>query len=69
MSKHTALPLKLTHFFAKLQGMNGDHAKDQKKLAELLKEIKQFFLHQSLGEENLFDMDVDQMVQTWTDAN
>jgi hypothetical protein len=66
LSKRSAVTLKMAHFFAKLQGMNGDHANDQKKLAELLEEIKQFFFHQTLGEEKLFRMEINQLIQLLT---
>ena len=59
----------MADFFAKLQGMNGDHAKDQRKLARLLEEIKQFFLHQSLGEERLLGMDIHQVMHMLFKAN
>jgi hypothetical protein len=49
--------------------MNGDHAKDQKKLAELLKEIKHAFLHESLGEDSLLEMSIQQIQVLLTRAN
>jgi hypothetical protein len=38
--------------------MNGDHAKDQKKLAKLLKKIKEYFIHETLGEEKLLEINI-----------
>src|SRR4051812_35933919 len=49
--------------------MNGDHAKDQKKLAELLKEMKQSLFQESLGEEKLLEMTILEIQHLLTEAN
>lgn len=69
LAKRSQNALKLADFFACLQGMNSDHAKDQKKLAALLKEIKQTFMHESLGEERLVEMSLPEMQNLLTTAN
>jgi hypothetical protein len=61
--------MQLADFFAQLQGMNSDHAKYQKKLAMLLKEIKQKLLHESLGEERLIEMSIPEMTNILTHAH
>ena len=58
LAKRSKVAIKLADFFAPLHGMNGDHAKDQKKLAKLLKEIKEYFIHETLGEEKLLEMNI-----------
>ena len=49
--------------------MHGDHAKDQKKLAELLKEIKQYFHETLLGEEVMLEMEFLQLIQLLNNEN
>jgi len=69
LAKRSQSTLRLADFFARLQGMNSDHAKDQKKLAALLQEIKQALMHQSLGEERLLEMSIPQIVALLSEAN
>src|SRR6202030_282073 len=69
LGKHSQSALRLAYFFAHLQGMNSDHAKDQKKLAELLKEIKQALLHESLGGEKLIQMSFPEIQAILSEAN
>jgi len=61
LAKHSKIAIKLADFFAWLHDMNGDHAKDQKKLAKLLKEIKDYFMHETLGEEKLLEMSMSEV--------
>jgi hypothetical protein len=58
LAKRCHLSMQLADFFARLRGMNSDHAKDQKKLGNLLKEIKDKFFVESLGEERLLEMNM-----------
>jgi hypothetical protein len=69
LARRSQVTLKLADFFSRLQGMNGDHAKDQKKLASLLKEMKAYFMHQELGEERLLDMEISDINELLTRAN
>ena len=69
LGKCSQSALRLADFFAHLQGMNSDHAKDQKKLAELLKEIKQALLHESLGGEKLIQMSFPEIQAILSEAN
>jgi hypothetical protein len=68
LAKRSQDALRLADFFARLQGMNSDHAKDQKKLAALLKEIKQTLTHESLGEGRLLEMSILEMQHLLTKA-
>jgi hypothetical protein len=61
--------VKVSEFFAKLQGMSEDHAKDQKKLAKLLKETKQFFLKQTLEKNCLLGMNTSPFLELLMKAN
>jgi hypothetical protein len=69
LAQRSQTALRLADFFARLQGMNGDHAKDQKKLATLLKEIKAAFLQESLGGEKLVGMSFPEIQVLLTNAN
>jgi hypothetical protein len=61
--------MRLVDFFACLQGMNSDHAKDQKKLAALLREIKHALMQESLGEDRLVEMSIQEMLALLSKAN
>jgi len=52
-----------------LKGISSDHAKDQKKLAALLEETKQFFLKQTLGKERLLGMNTSQFLELLMKVN
>jgi len=69
MSHHCQVTLTVSDFFAKLCGMSGDHAKDQKNLAKLLKETKQFFLMQTLGKNHLLGMNTTQFLELLMKVN
>lgn len=69
LAKGSQNALCLADFFARLQGMNSDHAKDQKKLAALLQEIKEALLHKSLGEESLIEMSFLEITHIISEAN
>lgn len=69
LAKRSQTTLQLADFFARLQGMNSDHANDQKKLALLLKEIKNDFFLKSLGEEELISMEIPNMINFLSIAN
>ena len=69
LAKRSNNALRLADFFAHLQGMNSDHAKDQKKLAVLLKEIKHTLMQKSLGEETLVEMSIPEILMLLTKAN
>jgi hypothetical protein len=69
LAKRSQAALTLADFFVHLHGMNSDHAKDQKKLAKLLQEIKQSLLHEKLGEERLLDMDLSELKGLLEQAN
>jgi hypothetical protein len=69
LSHRCGVTLILSDLFAKLKGMSGDHAKDQKKLAGLLEETKHFFLQQSLGKEKLLGMNTSQFVDLLMKVN
>lgn len=69
LAKRSQYTLKLADFFARLQGMNSDHAKDQKKLAALLHEIKETLMYESLGEEKLIEMGIPNMLDLLAKAN
>jgi hypothetical protein len=68
LAKHSQGTPRLADFFACLQGMNGGHAKDQKKLAELLK-INQALMQKSLGEDRLLELSIPEIVAFLTKAN
>ncbi|KAF8223650.1 hypothetical protein L208DRAFT_1516295 [Tricholoma matsutake] len=57
LAQRGKLALLLEDFFAKLRGMNSDHAKDQKKVFALLKELKDQFMYETLGAEVLVEME------------
>jgi hypothetical protein len=57
LAQRGKLALLLEDFFAKLRGMNSDHAKDQKKVFALLKELKDQFMYETLGAEALVEME------------
>ena len=61
--------LRLADFFVRLHGASGDHSKDQIKLAELLREMKQEFTEKSLGEERLLEMSIPEMLELLSKAN
>ena len=61
--------LKLADFFVRLHGASGDHSKDQLKLGELLREMKQEFTEKSLGEERLLGMSIPEMLELLSKAN
>jgi hypothetical protein len=69
MSHRSEVTLTVSHFFAKLRGMSGDHGKDQKKLAKLLEDAKQFFLKQTLGKERLLGMNSSQFLELLIKVN
>lgn len=64
-SKHV---LCLADFFACLQGMNSDHANDQKKLAALLQRMKQDMMQESLGEDRLLNLSMPDLLTLFSDA-
>jgi hypothetical protein len=69
LAKRSRNALRLFDFFGSLQGMNSDHAKDQKKLAVLLKDIKHALTQESLGEDKLVEMSFQEMTVLLTKAN
>src|SRR3954452_4896139 len=69
LSHRSGVALTLSDFFAKLKGMSGDHAKDQKKLAILLEETKQFFPQQTLGKERPHGMNTSQILELLMKVN
>src|SRR3954451_17678407 len=69
ISHRCQVTLTVSDFFAKLCGMSGDHAKDQKKLAKLLEETKQFFLMQTLGKNRLLGMNTTQFLELLMKVN
>lgn len=69
LSHRCQVALTVSDFFARLCGMSGDHAKDQKKLAKLLEETKQFFLKQTLGKNRLLGMNSSQFLELLIKVN
>jgi hypothetical protein len=69
LAKRSHSAMRLVDFFARLQGMNSDHAKDQKKLAALLREIKHALMQESLGEDRLVEMSIQEMLALFSKAN
>jgi len=69
LAQRSKSALQLADFFVRLHGTVGDHAKDQIKLAELLKEMKQEFTERSLGEERLIEMSIPDMLKLLSQAN
>ena len=69
LSHRSGVTLALSDIFAKLKGISSDHAKDQKKLAALLEETKQFFLKQTLGKERLLGMNTSQFLELLMKVN
>ena len=61
--------LRLADFFVRLHGASGDHSKDQIKLGELLREMKQEFTEKSLGEERLLEMSIPEILELLSKAN
>lgn len=55
--------MKYEDFIKKLKGTNGDHANDQKKLHELLKDLKEELSLQTLGGERLVEMPATELHQ------
>ena len=60
MAKRSRTALKYADFIRDLKGLNGDHAGDQKKLAQLLKDLKEELALQTLGSEKLVEMTASQ---------
>jgi hypothetical protein len=56
LAKRSRTALKYVDFIRDLKGLNGDHAGDQKKLAELVKNLKEELALQTLGSEKLVEM-------------
>ncbi len=52
----------------KLMGMNSDHCSKEKKDARLLEELKAWAVNQSLGEEVMLEMPMDEIVQLFQKA-
>jgi hypothetical protein len=61
--------LRLADFFVHLHEASGDHSKDQIKLGELLREMKQEFTEKSLGEERLLEMSIPEMLELLSKAD
>jgi hypothetical protein len=68
LGKRSQHVLRLADFFACLRGMNSDHANDQKKLAALLKRMKQDMMQKSLGEDVLLHMNMPDLLVLLSDA-
>jgi len=66
--KHSGSLVTFIDLLIKLMGMNSDHCSKEKKDARLLEELKAWAVNQSLGEEVMLEMPMDEIVQLFQKA-
>ncbi len=67
LAKRTRRAITISQTFAKLRGMNGDHANDVKRLAQILLETKHELFAKDLGEERLLDMSESELLECFNE--